>query len=106
MIIVTNRLRVMPAFIETIEKMLIESANIEGGQQTADGFVSNYMLKPTKESDPFLVMSFWDSRAAYDAYLKSSAFKLDHAESDKLPREAFIIPEPVKIEVHEVIAHS
>jgi hypothetical protein len=24
----------------------------------------------------------------------------------KLPREAFIMPEPVKIEVHEVIAHS
>jgi heme oxygenase (mycobilin-producing) len=106
MITVTNRLRIAPEFAETIEKMLLESVEVEGGQQTVEGFISNHMLRPTKAGEPFLVMSFWTSREAYEAYLRSDAFKRDHDQSDKLPRQAFLMPDPSKIEIHEMVAQT
>lgn len=68
------------------------------------GFISNLVLKPTSEGDPYVVLTFWESREAFTAWTSSPAFQQGHARSGSLGREAFSGPN--KLEVHEVIQDS
>ena len=66
-----------------------------------DGFISFKLLRPTAPDDPYVVMTFWETQEAYEAWVNSDEFKQGHARSGTLPRETFL-GHP-KLEVMEVV---
>jgi heme-degrading monooxygenase HmoA len=98
MIVVCNRIPVNPAHAAAFEERFSTRASLVDGMP---GFVSFQLLRPTKEGDPYIVMTFWESEAHFQAWTQSAAFKEGHARSGTLPPEAFL-GHPA-LEVHEVI---
>ena len=98
MIVVCNRIPVNMEFAEAFEERFSDRANLVDGM---DGFVSFQLLRPQKERDPYVVMTFWESDEHFKAWTESTEFKEGHARSGSLPREAFL-GHPT-LEVFEVI---
>jgi heme-degrading monooxygenase HmoA len=101
MIVVANRISVTPAYAEQFEERFRTRARLVDGMP---GFIANRVLRPTKAGDPYVVLTFWDSVAHFEAWTKSDAFVRGHARSGSLPREAF--QGPSTLEVHEVFLDS
>jgi len=53
------------------------------------GFIRNMILRPENPEDPHIVMTFWENRAAFEAWTKSDAFAKAHAKGERPPREMF-----------------
>ncbi|MAS36227.1 MAG: antibiotic biosynthesis monooxygenase [Anaerolineaceae bacterium] len=98
MIVVSNRIPVNPAHAAAFEERFADRASLVDGMP---GFVSFQLLRPTSEGDPYVVMTFWETQADFEAWTQSESFKEGHARSGSLPREAFL-GHP-QLEVHEVI---
>lgn len=101
MIAVTNRIFVAPQYAEQFEERFRNRAGLV--DQMA-GFVSNQVLRPTQEGQPYVVLTWWRSREDFDAWTQSEAFRQGHARSGSLPREAFTGPS--QIEIYEIIADT
>ena len=101
MITVANRIYVKPEFAEQFEARFRERAGLV---DQMPGFLQNYVLRPTREGEPFIVLTLWESREAFEAWTQSDAFRQGHARSGSLPREAFAGPNV--LEVHEVVTAS
>jgi len=56
------------------------------------------------EGDPYIVLTLWQSRKDFEAWIRSDAFVHGHAKSGTLPKEAYSGPN--KLEIHEVIQDS
>lgn len=98
MIIVCNRIPVNMAHSEAFEEAFANRANRVDGMP---GFITFQMLRPTAEGDPYIVQTFWEDKASYEAWVNSDEFNQGHAQSSTLPKDVFL-GRP-KIEVHEVI---
>ncbi|AIZ45356.1 antibiotic biosynthesis monooxygenase [Deinococcus radiopugnans] len=98
MITVANRMYVSPKYREQFEQRFRQRAGLVDGMP---GFLANHVLRPTKEGEPYVVLTFWDSRDAFEAWTSSDAFRQGHARSGALPKEAF--NGPGGLEVHEVL---
>lgn len=98
MIVVNNRIPVHPDHRAIFEENFNNRANLVDGM---DGFISFKLLRPTAPDDPYVVMTFWESQEAYEAWVNSEEFKQGHARSGTLPRETFL-GHP-KLEVMEVV---
>ncbi len=98
MITVANRIPVNPDFHEAFEARFRERAGLVDGMP---GFVSHQVLRPTKSGDPYVVLTFWEDREAFEAWTASDAFRQGHARGGGLPREAY--SGPAALEIHEVI---
>ncbi len=101
MITVANRIYVNPEYAEQFEKAFRERAGLVDGMP---GFVSNQVLRPVNEGDPYIVLTLWQHRADFENWIRSDAFIQGHARSGSLPREAY--PRPNALELHEVIQDS
>lgn len=101
MIIVNNRIPVNPDHSAAFEQAFADRANLVDGMP---GFVSYQLLRPTKDGDPYVVMTTWESREQFEAWTQSEEFKQGHAQSGTLPKEAFL-GHP-QLEIHEVIQRS
>lgn len=101
MITVANRIHVSPEYHAQFEQRFRDRAGLVDGMP---GFIANHVLRPTKEGEPFVVLTFWESREAFEAWTTSDAFRKGHARSGSLPREAFSGPNV--LEVHEVVQSS
>jgi heme-degrading monooxygenase HmoA len=101
MITAMNRIYVAPEYAEQFEERFRTRAGLVDGMP---GFVWNKVLRPVNPGDPYVVMTLWDSRAAFDAWVKSDAFTKGHARSGTLPKEAFL--RPSQLELHEVFTDS
>lgn len=101
MITVANRIPVHPDFAEAFEQRFAERL---GAVDSMPGFVAYRLLRPTKEGDPYVVMTFWQDEASFRAWTESDNFKAQHAGDRKLGAEAFT--GPVKLEVHEIAQES
>ena len=101
MVAVANRIFVAPEYAEPFEERFRARAGLVDGMP---GFISNLVLRPTDEGDPYIVLTFWQSHDDFEAWTKSDAFIKGHARSGTLPREAFSGPN--KLEIHEVILDS
>jgi heme-degrading monooxygenase HmoA len=101
MISVANRIFVATNFAEAFEERF---RNRAGLVDKMPGFISNQVLRPVNAGDPYVVLTFWESRAAFEAWIHSDAFKEGHAKSGTLPKEAFTGPN--KLEVHEILSDS
>jgi heme-degrading monooxygenase HmoA len=86
MFVVMNRIGVTPEFAAAFEERF---RNRAGQVDTMPGFIRNLVLRPASADDPYVVLTMWESREAFDAWTQSDAFRHGHARSGTLPREAF-----------------
>lgn len=101
MITVANRIYVNPDYAERFEARFRERAGLVDGMP---GFVSNVVLRPVNEGDPYVVLTFWRSRGDFLNWVRSDEFVKGHAQSGTLPKEAFTGPN--SLEMHEVLQDS
>lgn len=101
MITVMNRIAVHPEYADQFEARFLDRARLV---DEMPGFVSNQVLRPVNPGDPYVVLTLWESRAAFEAWTSSDAFVQGHARSGSLPKEAFSGPN--KLEIHEVLQDS
>jgi heme-degrading monooxygenase HmoA len=101
MITVANRIYVNSEFAEAFEQRFRERAGLVDGMP---GFVSNQVLRPVNEGDPYVVFTTWNSRQDFLNWVRSDAFAKGHAQSGSLPKDAFT--KPNVLEMHEVVQDS
>lgn len=101
MITAMNRIHVAPEYAEQLEERFRTRARLVDGMP---GFVWNKVLRPVNRGDPYVVLTLWESRAAFDAWVQSDEFAKGHARSGTLPKEAFL--RPSQLELHEVLTDS
>ena len=96
MYIVANRVPVLPEWHEQFE----ERFRIRAGQvDTQPGFVSMQLLRPVDADSPYVILTTWRDKAAFQAWVGSEDFRLAH--QNPLPKEAFA--EGGRLEQHEVV---
>lgn len=96
-----NRILVNPAFAAAFEERFRHRA---GEVDTMPGFIRNIVLRPVSPDDPYVVMTMWESRQAFDAWTQSDAFRRGHARSGTLPAEAF--RGPSRLETYDAFLDS
>jgi heme-degrading monooxygenase HmoA len=101
MITVANRIYVRTEYAEAFEKVFRERARLV---DEMPGFVSNQVLRPVNEGDPYVVFTVWNSRQDFMNWVRSEAFIKGHAQSGTLPKDAF--SQPNVLEMHEIIQDS
>jgi heme-degrading monooxygenase HmoA len=100
-ITVANRIYVTPEYAEAFEQRFRERAGLVDGMP---GFISNQVLRPVNEGDPYVVFTIWNSRQDFLNWVRSDEFVKGHAQSGSLPREAF--SRSNVLEMHEVVQDS
>jgi heme oxygenase (mycobilin-producing) len=98
MIVTCNRIPVNPEHAEAFEERFANRSNLVDGMP---GFISFQLLRPQKDGDPYIVMTFWESEAHFKAWTESDEFKEGHARSGTLPPETF--NGHPKIEIFDVL---
>lgn len=101
MFVVMNRIPVSPEFQEAFEERFRSRAR---EVDRMPGFVRNWVLRPVDPENPYVVVTVWESREAFEAWTRSEAFQRGHARSGTLPREAF--RGVSKLERYELILDS
>lgn len=101
MITVANRIYVNQEYAEAFEERFRARAGLV---DKMPGFVSNQVLRPVNEGDPYVVFTVWQTRQDFLNWVRSDEFVKGHAQSGTLPREAFSGPNV--LEMHEVIQDS
>jgi len=101
MITVANRIYVKQEYAEAFEQRFRERAGLV---DQMPGFVSNQVLRPVNEGDPYVVFTIWNSREDFLSWVRSDAFTQGHAKSGTLPSDAFSAAN--KLEMHEVVQDS
>jgi heme-degrading monooxygenase HmoA len=89
MITVANRIFVAPEYTEQFEEAFRKRAGLV---DSMPGFISNQVLRPVNPGDPYIVLTLWNSRSDFEAWIRSDAFTQGHAKSGSLPKEAFSAP--------------
>jgi heme-degrading monooxygenase HmoA len=84
MYVVANRVPVALAWRDEFESRFRHRA---GQVDQQPGFVRMEVLRPVNDESPYVVLTVWQDRAAFDAWLKSDDFKAAHA--NPLPKDAY-----------------
>jgi heme oxygenase (mycobilin-producing) len=100
-ITVANRIYVTPEYAEAFEQRFRERAMLV---DQMPGFISNQVLRPVNEGEPYVVFTTWNSRQDFLNWVRSDAFVKGHAQSGSLPKEAF--SRSNELEMHEVVQDS
>jgi heme-degrading monooxygenase HmoA len=66
-----NRIPVRPEYHEAFEEAFRQRARLV---DQAPGFLRNLVLRPKNPEDPYIVLTFWESEAAFLAWMESPAF--------------------------------
>ena len=98
MITVANRLYVKPEYAEAFEKVFRERAGLVDKMA---GFISNQVLRPVNEGDPYVVFTIWQSRQDFLNWVRSDEFVKGHAQSGTLPKDAYF--KTNVLELHECL---
>ncbi|MER3443974.1 MAG: antibiotic biosynthesis monooxygenase [Meiothermus sp.] len=102
MFVTMNRISVNPEYARQFEENFQQRARLV---DRMPGFIRNLVLRPTDPAqEPYVVMTFWQSRAHFEAWVESPEFKEGHAKSGTLPREAF--RGHARLETYEVFTDS
>ena len=99
MYIVNNRVPVAEGYEEMFEERFRKRA---GQVEKQSGFVRMSILKPETEDTPYVVMTAWQDKAAFENWVGSEDFKLAH--QNPMPKEAF--KGEGKLEMFEVIIEA
>ena len=95
MIVVANRIPVAKGYENEFERRFEHRF---GAVDDMPGFIRNEILRPIM-GDYYIVMTHWESKAAFEAWTHSEEFKQAHA--NRPPKEMFAGPNV--FEMHEVI---
>ena len=98
MFVTCNRIPVNPEHAAAFEERFGSRA---GQVDQMPGFVSFHLLKPKNPTDPYVVMTFWESEAHFKAWTESPAFREGHGRSSTLPPDTFA-GRPV-LELYDVV---
>jgi len=101
MIPVANRIYVAREYFEAFEERFRARAGLV---DQMPGFISNQVLRPVNEGDPYIVFTIWNSRQDFLNWVRSDAFLKGHAQSGTMPKEAFA--KSNVLEMHEVVQDS
>ena len=101
MITVANRIYVNKEYAAAFEQRFRDRAGLV---DTMPGFISNQVLRPVNDGDPYVVFTIWNGRQDFLNWVRSDAFVKGHAQSGTLPKEAF--PRANVLELHEVVQDS
>lgn len=101
MITAMNRIFVAPDYADQFEERFRTRAGLVDGMP---GFLWNKVLRPVNPGQPYVVLTLWESRAAFEDWVRSDEFVKGHKRSGTLPPEAFTAPN--QLEVHEVFLDS
>ena len=71
MITVANRVYVTPEYSAEFEERFRSRAKLVDGMP---GFISNQVLRPVNEGDPYVVLTLWESRDNFTDWIKSDEF--------------------------------
>ena len=96
MFVVANRVPVQPDWTETFEERFRQRA---GQIDQQPGFVRMEILRPVDADTPYVVLTVWQSKEHFQAWVGSDDFKAAHR--NPLPKEAF--SGESKLEKHEII---
>src|SRR5207253_478376 len=72
MITVANRIYVNPEFADAFEKRFRERAGLV---DKMPGFISNQVLRPVNEGDPYVVFTIWNARQDFLNWVRSDEFR-------------------------------
>ena len=100
MFVTMNRIPVRAEYQERFEEAFRRRARLV---DQMPGFMRNLVLRPKNPEDPYIVLTLWESEAAFLAWTESPAFREGHARST-LPKEAFLGPS--RLEAFTVILDS
>ena len=98
MFIVMNRFPVNSEYAEQFE------TRIRNRPQQVDkqkGFVRAQLLRPTVPEDPYIVLTVWESKADFEAWVNADTFTEKHAGPRQLSAE--VLRGPNKVEKFDVI---
>jgi heme-degrading monooxygenase HmoA len=95
MIVVANRLSVAPGHEADFERRFTER---ESHLRSVPGFIRNLVLRPV-QGNSYVVMTFWQDRAAFEAWTQSESFRQAHAR----PSTPEMYSAPAVLEIHEVV---
>lgn len=98
MIITANRVPITKGYEREFEKRFERRL---GAVDRVPGFIRNEVLRPV-QGDHYVVLTYWESREAFEAWVQSESFRQAHA--NPAPRGMFTGPST--LEVHEVILVS
>jgi heme-degrading monooxygenase HmoA len=101
MITVANRIYVTQEYADAFEQRFHERAGLV---DQMPGFISNLVLRPVNEGDPYVVFTIWNNRQDFLNWMRSDAFLKGHAQSGTLPTKAF--SQSNVLEMHEVVQDS
>ena len=96
MYVVANRVPVAAEWHDAFEERFRARA---GQVDLQPGFVRMEILRPVNEDGVYVVLTHWENKAAFEAWVRSDDFKAAH--QNPLPKEAF--GEGGGLEQHEVI---
>jgi len=97
--VVANRVPVAPKWAEKFEERF---RNRVGQIDRQPGFVSMQILRPADDDSPYVVLTTWKDKAAFDSWVGSEDFRLAH--QNPLPKEAY--REGGRLERHEVVIEA
>lgn len=84
MFIVANRVPVAEGWEEEFEARFRKRT---GQVEKQPGFVRMQILKPTTPDTPYVVLTTWENKAAFEAWVDSDDFRAAHA--NPMPKNAF-----------------
>jgi heme-degrading monooxygenase HmoA len=99
MFIVANRVPVAAGYEDTFEERFRKRA---GQIDKQEGFMRMQILRSENEDTPYVVLTTWKDRAAFQAWVGSDDFKQAH--SNPMPKEAF--DGAAKMEMYEVVIEA
>ncbi|WP_261664352.1 antibiotic biosynthesis monooxygenase family protein [Deinococcus sp. Marseille-Q6407] len=82
MIAVANRIPVNPEHAGAFEERFL---NRPGQVEERPGFLATHLLRPTAPGQPYTVLTYWESREAFEAWRQSPSFKEGHKGGRTLP---------------------
>jgi heme-degrading monooxygenase HmoA len=101
MFVVCNRIAINPEHAEAFEQRFNSRAGLV---DTMPGFVSFQLMRPVKAEDSYIVMVTWETKAHFQAWMKSQEFKDGHSRTGSLPQGTFAGGQ--SIEHYELIGFS
>ncbi len=100
MIVVMNRIPVREEYRDVFENRF---RNRTREVDRFPGFIRNLVLRPATEENPYyIVMTFWESREAFEAWTRSEAFERAHQRARSETRPEWFAGRNV-FEMYEVI---
>ncbi len=89
MFVTMNRIFVTPEYASKFEDRF---RNRIHAVDRMPGFLRNLVLRPQEPEKPSVVMTFWRAEEDFRKWINSDAFKLGHAKSGTLSKDAFDQP--------------